>query len=137
MLVLRRVALDPPLLVVLAQVGEPPLTVVGLGPTATADDELVGLVALRDPEERVAVGVALKRSGREESNRPHVKVATKSGNVNLTCHFLAGETNWPVGTRYSETGVNDCFTHDFYGNLVALDSHFEVTPNGAAIMTCS
>jgi hypothetical protein len=66
-----------------------------------------------------------------------VKVATKSGNVNLTCHFLAGETNWPVGTRYSESGVDDCFTHDFYGNLVALDSHFEVTPNGAAIMTCS
>jgi hypothetical protein len=42
-----------------------------------------------------------------------------------------------VGTRYSERGVADCFTHDFYGNLVALDSHFEVTPNGAAIMTCS
>lgn len=65
-----------------------------------------------------------------------VKVATKSGSVSLTCRFAAGTTNWPLGTRHSEDVDGDCFTHDFYGNLVALDSHFEVTPNGAANMTC-
>ena len=72
--------------------------------------------------------------GNETTNA--VKVATKSGQVNLTCRFAPGTTNWPLGTRHSEDVDGDCFTRDFYGNIVALDSHFEVTPNGGANMTC-
>ena len=68
-----------------------------------------------------------------------IKVSTKGGSTSVTCRFAPGQNSWSFwqpGQRYSERGYGDCKTIGWNGEFAYMDSHFEITPNGAAVMTC-
>jgi hypothetical protein len=68
-----------------------------------------------------------------------IKVSTKGGTTSVTCRFAPGQNSWRFwqpGQRYSERGYGDCSTIGWNGERAYMDSHFEITPNGAAVMTC-